>query len=83
LLDDVAVACPGGVGRPRKRLDSLAVDKARSSRGNRWALRARRIPRDIPEKNDQKPTGSGKDHAADAGRPSAPHTTSSATPSSG
>jgi transposase len=53
LLDDVAVARPRGVGRPRKRLDSLAADKAYSSRGNRRALRARRIPHAIPEKADQ------------------------------
>jgi hypothetical protein len=44
LLDDVAVPRPAGVGRPRKRLDSLSADKAYSSRGNRRSLRARRIP---------------------------------------
>lgn len=54
LLDDVAVARPGRIGRPRKRLDSLSADKAYSSRGNRRSLRARRIPHDIPEKDDQK-----------------------------
>ncbi|WP_371871180.1 IS5 family transposase [Phytohabitans rumicis] len=54
LLDSVAVARPDGVGRPRKRLDSLAADKAYSSKANRAALRARRIPHDIPEKDDQK-----------------------------
>ena len=54
LLDDEAVARPGGIGRPRKRLDSLSADKAYSSRGNRRSLRARRIPHDIPEKDDQK-----------------------------
>jgi transposase len=53
LLDDVSVARPGGIGRPRKRLASLAADKAYSSRANRRALRARRIPHDIPEKADQ------------------------------
>lgn len=54
LLDDVAVARPDRIGRPRKRLDSLSADKAYISRGNRRALRARRIPHDIPEKDDQK-----------------------------
>jgi transposase len=54
LLDDVAVARPGGGGRPRKRLDSLAADKAYSSKANRAALRRWRIPHDIPEKDDQK-----------------------------
>ena len=54
LLDDVSVARPGGVGRPRKRLDGLAADKAYSSRANRGALRRRGIPHDIPEKEDQK-----------------------------
>lgn len=53
LLDDVAVPRPGGTGRPRKRLDSLCADKAYSSRANRAALRRRRIPHDIPEKDDQ------------------------------
>lgn len=45
---------PAGTGRPRKRLDSLAADKAYSSKANRAALRARHIPHDIPEKDDQK-----------------------------
>lgn len=53
LLDAVAVARPGGVGRPRKRLESLCADKAYSSRANRAALRRRGIPHDIPEKDDQ------------------------------
>ena len=51
LLDAVAVSRPEG--RPRKRLDSLCADKAYGSRANRRALRARRIPHDIPEKDDQ------------------------------
>jgi transposase len=54
LLDAVAVVRPGGIGRPRKRLDSLCADKAYSSKANRRALRDRRIPHDIPEKEDQK-----------------------------
>ncbi len=53
LLDGVGVARPGGVGRPRKRLESLCADKAYGSRANRAALWARRIPHDIPEKDDQ------------------------------
>jgi transposase len=54
LLDQVSVARPGGVGRPRKRPDSLAADKAYSSRANRALLRARKIVAVIPERNDQK-----------------------------
>jgi transposase len=67
LLDDVAVARLGGIGRPRKRLDSLCADKAYSSRANRRALRARRIPHDIPEKDDQKANRARK--ASRGGRP--------------
>lgn len=44
---------PGGVGRPRKRPDSLSADKAYGSRANRAALRARKITAVIPEKTDQ------------------------------
>ena len=53
LLDQVAVKQPGG-GRPRKRPDSLAADKAYSSKANRAALRARKIEAVIPERDDQK-----------------------------
>ncbi len=53
LLDQVAVARPGGVGRPRKRPDSLSADKAYSSRANRAALRARKIAAVIPQPKDQ------------------------------
>jgi transposase len=49
----VRVARPGGRGRPRKRLAHLTGDKAYSSRANRAALRARRIPHTIPEREDQ------------------------------
>ena len=49
----MTVGRPDGNGRPRKRLDSLCADKAYGSRANRRALRARRIPYDIPEKDDQ------------------------------
>jgi transposase len=54
LLDQVAVKRPGGVGRPRKRPDSLSADKAYSSKANRAALRARKIEAVIPERTDQK-----------------------------
>lgn len=53
LLDQVAVKQPGG-GRPRKRPDSLAADKAYSSKANRACLRARKIKAVIPERDDQK-----------------------------
>jgi transposase len=54
LVDAVRVARLGGRGRPRKRLAHLTGDKAYSSRANRQALRARRIPHTIPEPDDQK-----------------------------
>jgi transposase len=54
LVDQVRVARPSGRGRPRKRLAHLTGDKAHSSRANRAALRARRIPHTIPERDDQK-----------------------------
>lgn len=54
LLDAVAVARPGGVGRPRKRLAFLCADKSYSSRANRAALRGRKIPHAIAEPADQK-----------------------------
>jgi transposase len=54
LVDAVRVARPGGRSRPRKRLDHLTGDKASSSRANRTALRARRLPHTIPERDDQK-----------------------------
>ena len=54
LLDQLGVARPGGIGRPRKRPDSLTADKAYSSKANRAALRARKIKAVIPERNDQK-----------------------------
>ena len=52
LLDAVGVGRPGGVGRPRKRLDHLTADKAYGSKVNRRSLRARRIPHTIPERDD-------------------------------
>jgi transposase len=53
LLDQISVARPGGVGRPRKRPDSVTADKAYSSRANRAALRARGIVAVIPQPKDQ------------------------------
>ncbi|GAB3329442.1 hypothetical protein GCM10027452_01860 [Micromonospora halotolerans] len=53
LLDQVSVARPGGIGRPRKRPDSLTGDKAYSSKANRHLLRSRDITTVIPERNDQ------------------------------
>jgi len=67
LLDAVAVPRPGRIGRPRKRLDCLAADKAYSSRGNRRALRARHIPHDIPVKADQQASRARK--GSHGGRP--------------
>jgi transposase len=67
LLDQVAVARPGGVGRPRKRPDSVLADKAYSSKANRAALRARKIVAVIPERSDQKANRINKKAAG--GRP--------------
>jgi len=53
LVDQVRVARPGGRGRPRTRVAHLTGDKAYSSRANRAALRARKIPHTIPERADQ------------------------------
>jgi transposase len=53
LVDQVRVARPGGRGRPRTRVAHLTGDKAYSSRANRQALRARKIPHTIPERADQ------------------------------
>jgi transposase len=67
LLDQVAVARPGGVGRPRKRPDSVTADKAYSSKANPAALRARKIDAVIPERSDQKVNLANK--GAAGGRP--------------
>jgi transposase len=53
LLEDIAVARPGRVGRPRKRPDSLTGDKAYGSKANRAALRRRKIKAVVPERRDQ------------------------------
>jgi transposase len=66
-VDQVRVARPGGRGRPRKRLAHLTGDKAYSSRANRQALRARRIPHTIPERADQQANRARK--GARGGRP--------------
>ena len=42
-----------GPGRPRKRPDHLAADKAYSHPSTRRALQARRIAHSIPERSDQ------------------------------
>jgi transposase len=68
LLDMVNVR-RSGPGRPRKRPDSLAADKAYSSRANRAALRARRITAIIPEPADQ--IANRKRRGARGGRPPA------------
>ena len=67
VLDQVAVARPAGVGRPRKRPDSVTADKAYSSKANRAALRARKIVAVIPERSDQKANRVNKKTAG--GRP--------------
>ncbi|MFY1670215.1 IS5 family transposase [Plantactinospora sp. WMMB334] len=67
LLDQIAVTRPGGVGRPRKRPDSLTADKAYSSKANRAALRARKIAAVIPERADQKANRTRK--GSSGGRP--------------
>jgi transposase len=69
LVDQVRVARPGGRGRPRTRVAHLTGDKAYSSRANRAALRARRIPHTIPERDDQKANRARR--GARGGRPSA------------
>ena len=69
LVDQVRVARPGGRGRPRTRVAHLTGDKAYSSRANRAALRARRIPHPIPERDDQKANRARR--GARGGRPPA------------
>lgn len=69
LLDQISVARPGGVGRPRKRPDSVTADKAYSSKANRAALRARGIVAVIPQPKDQIANRAGK--GSHGGRPPA------------
>lgn len=57
VFDDVmdALRVPrAGAGRPRRRLDAVAADKAYSSRAIRQSLRPRGIRAVIPERADQK-----------------------------
>jgi transposase len=54
LLEGISVPNPYGIGRPRKKPDSLAGDKAYSSRAHRRLLRRRGIRAVIPERRDQK-----------------------------
>ena len=53
VLGKVAVARPGGIGRPRTRPARVRADKAYSSRANRAYLRRRGIAATIPEPADQ------------------------------
>jgi transposase len=69
LVDQVRVARPGRCGRPRTRPDHLTGDKAYSSRGNRAALRARRTPHTVPERDNQKANRARR--GARGGRPPA------------
>jgi transposase len=65
----VRVARPGGRGRPRTQVAHLTGDKAYRNRANRAALRARRIPHTIPERDDQKANRARK--GSRGGRPPA------------
>jgi transposase len=58
-----------GGARPPTRVAHLTGDKAYSSRANRAALRARRIPHTIPERDDQKANRARK--GSRGGRPPA------------
>ena len=69
LLDQVRVARPGGIGRPRTRPASVTGDKAYSSRANRQALRGKRIRATIPEPNDH--IANRKRRGSRGGRPPA------------
>jgi transposase len=73
LLDQVAVRRPGGVGRPRRRPDSLTGDKAYGSKANRAVLRQRKIKTVIPQRRDhianrlRKGSAGGRPPGFDAG----------------
>ncbi|MEZ7124704.1 IS5 family transposase [Nonomuraea sp. AD125B] len=56
-----------GPGRPRTRPDSLAADKAYSSRANRAHLRRRKIRHTIPEPRDQR--ANRRRRGSNGGRP--------------
>ncbi|MFC6373183.1 IS5 family transposase [Nonomuraea thailandensis] len=53
LLERIRIPRPGGIGRPRTRLDSLTGDKAYSSAANRRLLRRRHIKVTIAQPRDQ------------------------------
>lgn len=65
MLEKIRV--PGPVGRPRTRPDTVAGDKAYSSRANRAYLRKRGIRAVIPEKRDQ--AANRKKKGSRGGRP--------------
>jgi transposase len=67
LLDRIRVPRPCGIGRPRKKPDSLTGDKAYSSRANRALLRRRQIRTTIPEPRDQQ--ANRKRRGRSGGRP--------------
>jgi transposase len=69
LLDQLRVARPGRPGPARSRPTSVTGDKAYSSRGNRAALRTKRITAVIPEPNDQ--IANRKRRGSRGGRPPA------------
>jgi transposase len=75
-----AAWCPG---RPRKRREHLTGDKAYSSRANRQALRARRIPHTILSGTTSRPTGPVGVLGVAGRRPLTGSATASATRSSG
>lgn len=52
VLDQVRVARPGGLGRPRTTPDRVRADKAYASRAHRGYLRRRGVKTTIPEKAD-------------------------------
>lgn len=70
-------------GRPRKKPDSLAADKAYSNGLIRTYLRRRGIRHTIPEKADSQAARLRKAHAADGHPASTKSGTRSATPSNG
>ncbi len=72
-----------GPGRPRKKPDSVAADKAYSNSPCRVYLRRCGIRHTIPEKTDSRAARLAKDHEADGPQASTKSGTRSATPSSG
>jgi hypothetical protein len=72
-----------GLGRPRKKQDSLAADKAYSNGPCREYLRRRGIRHTIPEKTDSQAARLRKGTRADDHPASTRTATRNATPSSG